>query len=140
MRRITVVNRSDDGGAAGFVKLLKLCTAEAAGLLSVEGKITVAIVDDPEMRELNLAYRNISRTTDVLSFGNEQNGVAGDIVISIETARRRARLYEITIEDELKELVVHSVAHLAGHTHKRKKDNEKMWAEELRVLKAIAKI
>ena len=131
--RVSFVDRSR-GGAFEFEEMVKLCCAEAARLLSVRGKITVTIVDDPEMRQLNRDFRNIRRTTDVLSFEH------GEIVISDETARRRARLYGITVEDELKELVVHAVAHLAGHTHKRKKDGDAMWAEELRVLKAVAKL
>lgn len=135
--RVLFVDRSG-AGAAEFAGLVKLCCAEAARLLSVRGEISVAIVDDPEMRTLNRTYRNISRTTDVLSFEHGERGLAGDLVLSIETARRRARRYGITIEEELKKLVIHGVAHLAGHTHKRKKEGEAMRAEELRVLRAVS--
>lgn len=134
---VSVINKSY-GARNRHLKLIKRCADKAARMLGVKGGIGIAVVDDPEMREFNSAYRNISRTTDVLAFEHGDEGIAGDMIISFETARRRAKLYGISIEDELKNLVVHGVAHLAGHTHKRKKEGEKMRAEELRVLRAVS--
>ncbi|QMU56388.1 MAG: rRNA maturation RNase YbeY [Candidatus Mycalebacterium zealandia] len=120
------------------LKLITLCARKATALLSPGGDVSIAIIDDNEMRELNKTYRKISKTTDVLSFEQNTGGLAGDVAISIETARRRADLYGITFEEEIKRLVIHGISHLAGHTHKKKKEREKMRAEESRVFRAIA--
>ncbi|WP_462137427.1 rRNA maturation RNase YbeY [Candidatus Mycalebacterium sp.] len=120
------------------LKLIALCARKTAALFSLGGEVSIAVVDDAEMRELNRIYRKILKTTDVLSFEQNTKELAGDVAISIQTARRRAGLYGITFEEEIKRLVIHGIAHLAGHTHKKKKEREKMRAEESRVLRAVA--
>ncbi len=133
---VSVVKKSELADKE-HLSLIKSCARKTAGLLSLKGELSIAVVDDEEMRELNRRYRNISRTTDVLAFELDKP-LMGEIVISFETARRRAGLYGITLEEEIKRLVVHGMAHIAGHTHKKKKDGEKMRAEELRILSAVS--
>ena len=134
------VSVTDRSGLAEkkHLKLITLCARKTAALLSLKGEVCIAVVDDAEMRKLNGTYRKISKTTDVLSFEHNTEGLAGDIAISIQTARRRAALYGITFEEEIKRLVIHGIAHFAGHTHKKKKERDKMRAEESRVLRAVA--
>ena len=69
-------------------------------------------VNDKDMRELNQQYRQIDRATDVLSFPQKSEAtpdLLGDIVISYQTAVRHSRRLEITVEEELRLLVVHAV-------------------------------
>ncbi|MGI9558721.1 MAG: rRNA maturation RNase YbeY [Thermodesulfobacteriota bacterium] len=136
---VLVVNRSR-GAKREHLTLMKSCARRAAGLLPLRGEISIAVIDDEEMRELNRIYRNISRTTDVLSFEQDGGGLAGDIVISFETALRRAKLYGITPEEEIKKLIVHGAAHLAGHRHKKKREGETMRAEEAKILRAVSNL
>lgn len=134
------VSVTDRSGLAKkkHLKLITLCARKTVAMFSLKGEVGIAVVDDAEMRELNKTYGKISKTTDVLSFEQNIEGLAGDIAISIQTARRRAALYGITFEDEIKRLVIHGIAHLAGHTHTKKKEREKMRAEESRVFRAVA--
>jgi probable rRNA maturation factor len=90
---------------------------------------TLVFTDDAEIRVLNRVYRKHDRATDVLSFHlQELHGEAdpaaagagfnlGDIVISIETARRRAAGKRLG--GELERLAIHGLCHLFGHDHKR---------------------
>ncbi len=121
-----------------MLRLIKSCARKAAGLVLLKGELSVAVVDDEEMREINRAYKSISRTTDVLAFEQDGEGLIGDVVISFDTARRRAALYGITFSEEIKRLVVHGVCHLAGHSHKKRREGEKMRAEELRILRVVS--
>jgi probable rRNA maturation factor len=102
---------------------------------------TLVFTDDDEIRTLNRDFRKHDRATDVLSFHLQElageddpagNGIAlGDIVISVETARRRARgAREVT---ELERLAVHGLCHLFGHDHKRKPEATRMFALERRL-------
>ena len=98
---------------------------------------TLVFTDDQEIRQLNRDYRKHDRATDVLSFHlQELTGEAdpagdrvelGDIVISVETARRRA---PGKLGSELERLAVHGLCHLFGHDHKRKLQAKAMYALE----------
>ena len=98
----------------------------------------VVLTDDEEIRVLNRDYRKHDRATDVLSFHLQElagegdpagDGVAlGDIVISIETARRRAPGGRVA--PELERLAIHGLCHLFGHDHKKKAEAKVMFALE----------
>lgn len=93
-----------------------------------DAEISVTIVDDERIRELNRQYRNIDKSTDVLSFPLGENGVydinydtgakmLGDIVISIEHAFEQAEKYGHSLQREIGFLTVHSLLHLLGYDH-----------------------
>lgn len=95
---------------------------------SSSAEISVTIVDDKQIHELNKRYRNIDRSTDVLSFPLGMDGaydvnmdtgaqMLGDIVISIEHAIMQAKLYGHSFEREIAYLTVHSMLHLLGYDH-----------------------
>jgi len=106
-----------------------------------DSEICLTFIEDKEMRKLNKQWRNIDRTTDVLSFPqHDESGehILGDLVISLETARRHAQRFGITLHDEIKWLIVHGVLHLLGHDHKRKKETEIMRNKEKELLKLLS--
>lgn len=81
--------------------------------------VDIAVVDDAEIRALNVAHRSIRRRTDVLAFPLELPGAAsgllGQIVISAETAARQAAKLGVPLPLELELLTTHGVLHLAGY-------------------------
>ena len=114
-------------------------------------EISVSIVDNEEIRQINKQFRNIDRATDVLSFPmltfeegeeaevNENDEIIlGDIIISLERAREQAEEYGHSIERELAFLSVHSVLHLLGYDHEKSLDEEKtMFKKQEDVLVSI---
>lgn len=91
-------------------------------------EIELTFVDDEQIKELNKEYRNIDKSTDVLSFPLGENGIydknpengfymLGDIVISVDHAEKQADLYGHGIEREIAFLTVHSMLHLLGYDH-----------------------
>jgi len=102
---------------------------------------TLVFTDDQEIRALNRDYRKHDRATDVLSFHLQElhgetdpagRGVnLGDIVISVETARRRSGPRRFL--PELERLAIHGLCHLFGHDHKKKREAEVMFALERRL-------
>ena len=84
--------------------------------------ISVSLVQDAEMKKLNLAYKNRDYTTDVLSFEIAEevtNGVyqLGEVAVNVEQAKRQAKDYGNDLEHEIAELVAHGVLHLLGVHH-----------------------
>jgi probable rRNA maturation factor len=101
-----------------------------------DGEVHVLLTDDDEMRRLNRQYREQDRTTDVLSFPDgsplPSGGVLlGQIVVSLDAARRQAAELGHDVVRELEELMLHGTLHLLGHDHEH--DDGEMDAFEMRL-------
>ena len=97
-------------------------------------EVYVVLTGEDELRRLNRTYRGINRPTDVLSFPDGDplptGGVLlGEIVLSLDAARRQAAELGHGELRELEELVLHGTLHLLGHDHER--DRGEMAALEL---------
>ncbi|WAM30686.1 rRNA maturation RNase YbeY [Caldicellulosiruptor naganoensis] len=115
-------------------------------------EISVMIVDNQFIKELNKNYRNIDEETDVLSFPifEFKNGVLqeditiveeeiplGDIVISIEKVYEQAKEFGHSVKREIAYLTVHSVLHLLGFDHIEENDRKLMRKYEEMVLEGM---
>jgi probable rRNA maturation factor len=104
---------------------------EVLGLSKVE--LSIVLVSDAQIKRLNRLYRNKDKPTDVLSFpiGEKVNGwlILGDIVISVDTAKRQAQELGYSLEEELKRLLVHGLVHLLGYDHELGGEEEKKFFE-----------
>ena len=99
-------------------------------------QVSLAVIDDPAMHELNRRHLDHDYPTDVLSFVLEQsNGeLEGEVIVSIETAESQAREYGWAAEDELLLYVIHGVLHLIGYDDKSPEACEEMRLAETRHL------
>lgn len=103
--------------------------------------VTVALVSDRQMRKLNKEFRGKNSTTDVLSFPfepdefeTEENSL-GDILISVEQAKRQAAENDLPLEIEIKQLILHGILHLCGFDHET--DNGEMNRRELELRESL---
>jgi probable rRNA maturation factor len=107
-----------------------------AGISS--GEISVAVVTDERMHELNRKYLQHDFPTDVLSFvldrDEEAHALDGEIVASADYAAREAERYGWTTDDELLLYVIHGCLHLVGHDDRTPEDRAAMRAAETRHL------
>jgi len=122
--------RGGDGRrVAPFVRRI----APLAGARADE--VTVVFTDDVEMAALNSRYRGKDRATDVLSFpgGTDPDGAVrlGEIVISVEKARRQAAQRHHSLDMEISYLLIHGFLHLMGYDHEA--DDGEMAREERRL-------
>ncbi len=114
----------------GVRMLVRRCCTAVLVMEDFEGsaEVSVTFVDDDEIQKLNKQFRNIDRSTDVLSFPLGENGIydinndtgaklLGDIVISIPHAVDQADRYGHTLQREIGFLTVHSMLHLLGYDH-----------------------
>ena len=111
-----------------------------------ESELSILLVDDAQIHEINRDYLDHDYPTNVISFamregeGTEiQPGLLGDVVISVETARRDAEEAGEGFESELYFLLLHGVLHLLGYDHERgsEEDARCMEAREREVFEQL---
>jgi len=140
--RLVIEVRSE---VAGGSRQLRRLQARARAFLSRlelrDVELSVLLTDDPGIRVLNRQWRRKNRPTDVLSFpgGGPLPGSTGplhlgDVILSLDTARRQARAHRRTLAAELDLYLAHGLLHLLGHDHHRRRDAERMAALEARLL------
>ena len=96
--------------------------------------LSVALVNDVEMSALHLKYLGLRGPTDVLTFplemDNHDMAVAGEIVICVPEARRRAKSEGTTARNELLLYAIHGLLHLCGHDDRTQSGFQTMHREE----------
>ena len=110
-------------------------------------EVSLSIVTNDEIHDINKQFRNIDSPTDVLSFpqltfeeGEEadvnENGeiVLGDIIISMDRAKEQAEEYGHSLKRELAFLSVHSMLHLMGYDHMVPEEEEDMFRRQKEIL------
>jgi rRNA maturation RNase YbeY len=140
-----------DDAASGWERLARDCGERILALCDVvQCELGIVLTDDRAIRELNREYRSKDRPTDVLAFPLlEPEFVSamaptafplllGDVVVSVETARRQAEAGGWLPEEEIARLLVHGVLHVLGYDHENGgAEAERMWAEERRIAQAL---
>ncbi len=96
--------------------------------------VSIAFVDDETMKKLNRRFRQKNRTTDVLTFPGDCSFL-GDIVISVEQAKRQAANEGHSVATEVRYLLLHGILHALGYDHET--DNSEMNALELKVRRKV---
>jgi len=95
-----------------------------------KGDLSIAFVDDDAMRAMNKRFRRKDRTTDVLTFEGDPPAL-GEIVISLEQAKRQAADEGHALATEVRYLITHGVLHAMGYDHET--DDGEMNALEMKV-------
>ena len=133
----------ESGIDAGALERLAARALETEGV-ATPAELSILLADDAVVHELNRTYRQTDAPTDVLSFAQTEgdefarpDGAArhlGDVVISIDTARRQAAEYRQELHDEVAHLLVHGILHLLGYDHEQVDDERIMRGREDAIL------
>jgi probable rRNA maturation factor len=123
------------------VRVMALKMLRAAERPNAE--LSILLVDDAAIQQMNRAYRGIDRATDVLSFpmlegdfAGVQPELLGDVVLSVPTASRQAKRGRKTLEQELAHLLAHGILHLLGLDHDTRRREAGMVEETKRLVEA----
>lgn len=129
--KVTIVNEQKEHKIPAGIRMLLRRSCHAvleSEKFDGSAEVNVTFTDDEHIRELNSKFRNIDKSTDVLSFPFGENGVydinpetgakmLGDVVISLDHAVAQAEEYGHTLQREMAFLTVHSMLHLLGYDH-----------------------
>ena len=107
-----------------------------------EAELSLALIGNAEMRQLNARYRHKDYPTDVLSFPIEgtvaESGLLGDVILSVEKARQQAKERRHSVDLEMATLLIHGIVHLLGYDHERSaKDARAMGRVEKKLYRAL---
>lgn len=137
-----------------MTKLFEKAVVESLKLSDIKTgcEVSISLVDDNRIKEINRDFRNIDAATDVLSFPlveidegfikstegdinlDEDLLLLGDIVISLERAKKQADEYGHSFARELSFLATHGMLHLLGYDHKDNEHESKMLGKQEEVL------
>lgn len=129
-----------------FEEMLRQVLTKIAQVYALddEAEVGVTLTDDDGIHAVNREYRGKDRPTDVISFAlndgeecladNPAALLLGDIIISLDTAKRQAQEYGHSLEREMAYLAVHGMLHLLGYDHETEEEKTEMRNEEEHVL------
>lgn len=129
------------------LKMLEEVLELAADMEDIKGEaeLSVTIVTNEAIQEINKEYRGIDKPTDVISFalddeepftdGDDVPHLLGDIVISLPRAIEQAEEYGHSFEREFAFLGVHGLLHLLGYLHDSEPEEKEMFARQEEILK-----
>ena len=100
-------------------------------------EVSVVLTDDAHIRVLNKQYRDQDKSTNVLSFPQDEGGLLGDIILAYETIAREAVEQDKPFDDHLKHMLVHGCLHLLGFDHIDDSEAEEMEALEIAILAGL---
>jgi len=122
-----VLVRCDHPRGAWAARVLRQKAREFLPRLGRSAELSVLVTTDRAVRSLNRRWRRVDRPTDVLSFAQDARGaMLGDVVVSLDTARRQATELALPLSDELARLLAHGLLHLLGHDHHRPAEAQRM--------------
>jgi len=101
--------------------------------------LSLALIGEKRMRELNRKYRKKNKVTDVLAFSEKEFGL-GEVIVCPKKVKENAKKYNSNFRIELARVLVHGILHLLGYDHeKSKKEAQKMKEKENYYLKIFFK-
>lgn len=83
--------------------------------------MSIALVGQGRIRELNKKYRRKNKATDVLSF---QYDNSGEVVICLKEVKKNAEKFKSTLKKELVRILIHGILHVLGYSHQTMKNKE----------------
>ena len=111
-----------------------------------DGELSILLVDDQQIETLNIEYLNRKGPTNVIAFSMREGqfnditpNLLGDVVISVETAKKEAHAANISMQNRFNQLLIHGILHLVGYDHEKtqkeakrmeKKSNELLYMLE----------
>ena len=105
-------------------QIRKTAIALLNALDSPDSELSVVMVDDQKISELNLQYLNREGPTNVIAFPMQEGDyseinpdLAGDVVISVDTAKKESREAQMDFDERIDQLLVHGILHLFGYDH-----------------------
>ncbi|OGF44930.1 MAG: rRNA maturation RNase YbeY [Candidatus Firestonebacteria bacterium RIFOXYC2_FULL_39_67] len=129
---------------SGYKRFSKAKVKAVIGILlkkeRIKKSVTVVFTDDETIKKLNRFYRYRNEITDVLSFEyGKSSEIMGEIVISLQTAKKQSLKYGNSYLKEALILLIHGFYHISGYRHYKRSDYKEMKEKEESAIKLLIK-
>jgi probable rRNA maturation factor len=132
-----LIDNRQNSHRISLVKIRKKARVILDALGSPEAELSILLVDDAAIAQLNREYLSRPGPTNVIAFAMREGEFAdvspqllGDVVISVDTAEREGNELGLALEDRLDELLVHGILHLFGYDHEKNNAAARVMAEK----------
>jgi|ETN01SMinimDraft_1059929.scaffolds.fasta_scaffold11303_5 probable rRNA maturation factor len=109
---------------------------------NLKTNVNFILTDDKFLKKLNTDFLNKKRTTNVLSFPNDnffkyKENFLGEVFLSYESCKKDATKFKINCKARISHLIIHGTLHLLGYDHETKENEKKMIGIELKILNSL---
>jgi probable rRNA maturation factor len=111
----------------GWRKLQQLIEKVISNEKKISGDLNLIITDDNSLKKINKEFLQHNYFTDVISFNCSDNKtISGEIYISIETVKLNSINYNVSLENELRRVIIHGILHLCGYDDRTASERKNM--------------
>lgn len=130
---INVFNQYPNEIVFDFLRII----IEFSNYFKIDKSVSVILVDEESIKDINKEYRGIDRATDVISFEEDEEDYLGDIFICIDKVYEQALSYGHSNEREFAFLLVHGLLHLQGYDHNDPDEEKAMFDKQDEILNEL---
>lgn len=123
---------------------IKKIAEHALSHTNIPTEITIRIVDNTEIQDLNKRFRNKDKPTNVLAFNADipkeielSHNYLGDVIIAPQVLLHESELYDKKLTSHWTHIITHGILHLLGYDHINEEDEKIMQALEIKLLKQL---
>jgi probable rRNA maturation factor len=140
------ISRNSDGWPEAFdaraEEAVRAALTLSGAIVTGAAELSIVLTDDAEQRELNHQWRQIDKSTNVLSFPQIEpfgpvEGLLGDVILARETLEREASEMGVSLADHFTHLVVHGFLHVLGYDHIEDDEALEMEGLETKILASL---
>jgi probable rRNA maturation factor len=147
---ILFINKSREKSWQNYRRYLNTIVLKTVETLNIDAQLALSLIliDDDAMHRMNMEYRGVDRSTDVISFAMEEGEAdliasdireIGDVFINVDAIRNQAADYGHSLKREFCFLFTHGLLHLLGYDHMHAEDEKEMNSLQESILNEIAK-
>jgi probable rRNA maturation factor len=147
---ILFINKSREKSWQNYRRYLNTIVLKTVETLHIDAQLALSLIliDDDAMHRMNMEYRGVDRSTDVISFAMEEGEAdliasdireIGDVFINVDAIRNQAADYGHSLKREFCFLFTHGLLHLLGYDHMHAADEKEMNSLQESILNEIAK-
>ena len=130
---INIFNQYPENISFDFDKII----TDVSNYFQINKSVSLILVDEESIQNINKEYRGLDRATDVISFEEDEEDYLGDIFICIDKVYEQALSYQHSNEREFAFLLIHGLLHLQGYDHNNPEEEKAMFNKQDEILNEL---